>query len=291
MTVFNVGSINADHFYYLDHLPQAGETLLAGSYARGLGGKGANQSIAAALGGAQVFHVGAIGSDGVWARDRMVERGVDVTYVIESGEPTGHAIINVDALGENAIVVYAGANALIGSDQLKQGLIKAKADDVLMLQNETNASLEAAKLARELGMRVVYSAAPFDPEAVRAILPEVDLLLMNEGEAAEMERALGAELSSISDCQIVVTKGAEGIDLLQDGARSHVEAVAVEPVDTTGAGDCFAGFLVAALDQGESLEVAARFAAGAAALKVTRKGTSDAFPTREEVETFLASRA
>ncbi|MBN2907181.1 MAG: ribokinase, partial [Rhodobacteraceae bacterium] len=111
MTVFCLGSINADHVYAVLRLPAPGETIAAHQMTTGLGGKGANQSAAAALGGAQVVHIGAVGADGRWAVERLAQFGVDIAHVSTVAGPTAHAIITVDPAGENAIVVFPGANA------------------------------------------------------------------------------------------------------------------------------------------------------------------------------------
>ena len=114
MTIWNLGSINADYVYRVPHLPEPGETIAAANLERGLGGTGANMSVAAARAGARASHIGAVGPDGRWAVDRLTEYGVDTRWIREVSHPTGHAIINVDDSGENAIVIYPGAGRLIG---------------------------------------------------------------------------------------------------------------------------------------------------------------------------------
>ena len=110
MTIFNLGSINADHVYCVPHLPGPGETLAATSMQTGLGGKGANMSVAAARAGSHVAQIGAVGRDGLWAKNRLLEYGVDTRHIAELDVPTGHAIITVDDAGENAITLFSGAN-------------------------------------------------------------------------------------------------------------------------------------------------------------------------------------
>lgn len=283
MAIFTVGSINADFFYYVDHLPAPGETLAAHGYVRGLGGKGANQSIAAALAGSDVTHIGAVGADGVWAIEAMAARGVTVDKIRTSETATGNAMIVVDANGENIITLYPGANTGLGPDELG-ALSGAQPGDILLLQNEVNLSAEAAKAASARGLKVLYSAAPFEVAAVEAVLPHIDMLLLNAVEHAQLTETLGA----VSVPEVLITKGSDGADLISAEAVIHVEAVAVEPVDTTGAGDCFAGYFAAGLDQGLGAKAALELAAKAAGLKVTRRGTSDAFPSRAEVNAFKA---
>ncbi len=279
MTVWCLGSINADHVYRVPHIPAPGETLAAASLKTGLGGKGANQAVAAARAGAEVRLIGAVGPDGGWTLDRLAGLGVDVAAVARVDAPTGHAVITLAGDGENAIVVLAGANAAQDEARIAAALDAAQPNDVLLLQNETNAQVAAARLGRARGMQVIYSAAPFDAEAVRAVLPHVSLLAMNEGEAAQLAAALGGPPAA----PMLVTLGARGARW-QDGDRMHeVPAPRVEPVDTTGAGDTFAGYIAAAIDRGETIEAAMRLAVMAAALKVTRPGAAEAVPRIDEV--------
>lgn len=286
MTVWCVGSVNVDHSYRVGHLPRPGETLAAMDYRRGLGGKGANQSIAAARAGASVRHLGAIGGDGAWTRDLLAAEGVDVSGIAVVAEATGHAVILVDDASENLIVIHPGANAALTAAQLEP-LRAAAAGDWLILQNETPLQAEAAAIARAQGLSVAYSAAPFDVDAAKAMLGLCDLLLVNEGEAAALRAALGAELAALGPRDVVVTRGALGVDCIRGDVTQHVPAVPVRAVDSTGAGDCFAGNLVACLDRGESMEKALGWAVAAAAIQVSRPGTAEAMPHAEETRALL----
>ncbi len=293
MTVFNFGSINIDHFYKVQHLPAEGETISAISYSTGLGGKGANQSVAAARAGAETIHIGAVGPDGDWVLQRLRDAGVATDQVVQVAEPTAHAIINVDQGGENAIVIFVGAGAALRVDQVRAALGSAKEGDILLLQNETPLQPEAAQIAKAKGMYVVYSAAPFDAAAARAMLPFTDLLVLNEVEAAQLTSALDLEIADIPVPNLLITKGAKGCmwRLQEDGREIFVDAFAVDPVDTTAAGDCFLGYCAAGMDQGFSAIDAMRLGAAASAIKVTRLGTADAIPARAEVDAFLQERA
>lgn len=285
MAVFTLGSVNVDHVYAVPHLPAPGETLAARGLSTMLGGKGANQSVAAARAGAQVRHIGAVGADGRWAAEQLAGFGVDVAHICEVGEPTGHAVISVDQAGENAIVLFPGANWAQSETEIARALEAAQPGDSLLMQNETSHQAQAAQIAKAKGMRVVYSAAPFSVEAVRAVLPHLSLLVVNRIEAAQLRAALG----EVTGPDLIVTHGAEGAEwMTNSGETVTVPAFPVTPVDTTGAGDCFIGSLVAALDGGAGREQALRYAAAAAALQVTRPGTAPAMPARDEVEAFLA---
>ncbi|WP_102224068.1 ribokinase [Acidimangrovimonas sediminis] len=292
MTIFNLGSINLDHVYSVPHLPAPGETLAAMAYSTGLGGKGANQSVAASLAGAEVCHIGAVGTDGDWALQRLEHFGVDATNVACLEAPTGNAIINVDPAGENSIVIFPGANATQSEAAIESGLGGAGPGDILLIQNETSHQAHAAQRGRDKGMRVIYSAAPFEPAAVEAMLPYIDLLVLNAVEAEQLYQALGKTLEDLPVSGVVVTRGGRGAEWISAGTETiRAPAFPVTPLDTTGAGDCFIGSLAAALDAGEGPAAAMRFAAAAAALQVTRPGTADAMPTRAEVDAFLEERA
>ncbi|RMA42820.1 ribokinase [Rhodophyticola porphyridii] len=291
MTVICVGSVNIDHVYRVPHLVRPGETLAADAYAKGLGGKGANQSIAAAKAGATTRHLGRVGPEARFALDQLAAAGVDVSGIETGEDPSGHAIITVDPSGENAIVLFSGANHLLSDTRVEAGLAGFGLGDTLILQNEVNLSGHAARVARQNGLRVVYSAAPFDVDAVEEMLPLIDLLLLNEGEAAALETALNREISDLSDIETVVTRGADGAVWTFAHGRIVQPAFRVsEIVDTTGAGDCFAGYLVAGLDAGASREEAIERASAAAALQVTRPGAADAMPSIGEVLRFLKAR-
>lgn len=287
MTVYNLGSINIDHVYRVPHLPAPGETLSALAYAQGLGGKGANQSVAAARAGARCVHIGGVGPNSDWVLLEMERYGVDLAGVSTLREPTGHAIINVDPGAENAIVIYPGANRAISADMAAAALTAARPGDSLLMQNETSAQASAAALGASRGLRVIYSAAPFDIAAVLAALPHVSLLVMNEIEAEQLRAAQGALPQT--DC--IITKGAKGAEWISAGTEPlFVPAFKVVPVDTTGAGDTFIGTLAAGLDLGLERVVAMRRAAAASAIQVTRPGAAPAIPTAAEVDAFLRDR-
>lgn len=290
MAIWNLGSINIDHVYRLDSLPMPGETLASRSYGVGLGGKGANQSVAAARAGAVIHHLGALGQADDWVLSRLSEAGVDTAHIARlSDQVTGHAIIFLDADAENAIVIHPGANRAIDEAALAGTLAGLGPADILLIQNETNGQVAAARAAQAQGARVIYSAAPFDLEAVRAILPHVSILAMNAGEAAQLFAGVPGDLPVEG---LLITRGAEGAEYrdLTTGQVNAQKSFRVQPVDTTGAGDTFTGYFAAALDAHADIRDALRLASAAAALKVARPGASDAIPTRAEVEAFLADQ-
>ena len=284
MTIWNLGSINADLVYDVPHLPAAGETLAAGRLTRGLGGKGANMSVAAARAGSRVAHIGAVGGDGRWMVERLMEYGVDTRFIAEVDAPTGHAIIAVEPSGENLIVILGGANRAIPTDLIGRALSDAAAGDTFVTQNETGLQEEAARMARDLGLRVAYAAAPFEASAVQAILPLLDLLILNEVEARQLQEATGLAPQSLPVADVIVTLGARGCRWHgAEGARDF-PALPVTPVDTTGAGDTFTGYVIAGLDRGLPMPQAIAQALRAAAIMVTRHGTADVIPDLKDVQ-------
>lgn len=290
MTVFCFGSINIDNFYQMPHLPQPGETLAASDYACGLGGKGANQSVASARAGRETKHIGAVGVDGAWCLEKLQDMGVDTSHIAITSAATGHANICVDPAGENMIVLAPGANHAQSLERIKSALSGARPDDILLLQNEVNLVKEVAEMGRSLKMRVIYSAAPFDAEAAQEVLPLCDLLVVNEVEAKQLSEALGVSTNEIDVPTVLITRGEKGAVWRDQIANSETKAPAfkVAPVDTTGAGDCFIGYVAAGLDQGLPVTNALRLASAASALQVTRPGTAEAIPARADVDAFLA---
>lgn len=291
MTVFCLGSINIDHVYRLAHLPQAGETLAALSHAQGLGGKGVNQSIAALRAGADVVHIGAIGQGDAWIEGELLRHGISLEAIARVPVATGHAVIAVDDAAENQIIIYSGANLEQSADLIANTLSTAQPGDTLLLQNETSHQVEAARLGRAQRMKVFYSAAPFALGPLQAVLPFATHILLNAVEAEALVQATGTALTDLPVEAVIVTRGAQGAEWISAGAEPlFVPSFPVRPIDTTGAGDCFAGSLAAALDQGQHPPQALRYAAAAAALQVTRPGTAEAMPTRADVEAFLTTR-
>ena len=286
--IWNLGSINLDNVYLLSHLPGAGETLAAKSFTQGLGGKGANMSVAAARAAARVVHIGAVGNDGIWARDRLLEYGVDTQHINVTKTATGHANINVDVVGENNIVLFAGANSEITEQMIGAALTEASPGSWLLMQNETCGQSYAAQTAKTLGLKVAYAAAPFDANAVASVLGHLDLLVLNAVEAAQLKEATGKELTDLPVQDVVVTLGKEGCKWVSN-THNSVEtypAFAVEAIDTTGAGDTFTGYLIAGLDRRLPMAQALDLAMRAGALMVTRHGTGDVIPDLKEIQDY-----
>ena len=290
MSIFNLGSINIDHVYRVAHLPGPGETIADIGYASGLGGKGVNQSIAAALAGARVHHIGAVGADGGWIIERLVAAGIDVSDLLEVEGATGHAVVCVDTKAENQIIIHGGANRSLTVAQIDQALARARPSDWFLAQNETNLIAEGFAMAKARGLKTAYAAAPFDAVAAAGLVGSVDLLVVNEVEAAQLAAHLGMAAEALPVPELLVTLGSRGARYRAGEMACEVAAFAVTPVDTTGAGDTFLGAFLAARDGGAGPEAALRQASAAAAIQVTRPGAADAIPTAAEVTAFLRER-
>jgi ribokinase len=201
-------------------------------------------------------------------------------------QPTGHANIVVDDAGENAIVLFGGANQKLTDQMIGTALTEASPRDWLLMQNETNGQVYAAETAKTLGLNVAYAAAPFDAASVAAVLKHIDLLVLNAVEADQLRAATGLDLSGLPVDDVVVTLGGDGCKWVSNKANMSetYPAYRVDPVDTTGAGDTFTGYLIAGLDRGMPMAQAIDLASRAAALMVTRHGTADVIPDLKEIQ-------
>ena len=287
------GSINVDLLVPVPLLPQPGETVLGGDYRLLPGGKGANQALAARRAGASVTLAGAVGTDAFadLALQSLRQGGVDLALVRRTDRPTGCAAIMVgaegDHRGENLIAVASGANRLAEAASVPDSVLGR--DTILVCQMEVPAAENWALIrrARALGARAALNfapAAPVDP----ALFAEIDILVANAGEASTLGPDPAALARRLRQA-LVVTSGAAGATaFLADGGQIDVPALAIEPIDTTGAGDTFVGVLAAGLDRRLALAAALRQASAAAGLACLAHGAQAAMPDRAAIEAALA---
>ena len=282
MRIINFGSLNIDKVYQVEQFVRPGQTITAKDYAVAAGGKGLNQSLAAARAGAEVLHAGAIGAEGRFMADLLRESGADTSLLREVDGPSGHAVIEINAAGQNRIIVFGGANRSMTSEYIERVLDTAQPDDWVLLQNEVNLVPEIICRAHEKGLRGVFNPSPM-PENLDALpLARVSLFMVNEIEAAQLagtdanadfEDTLTALRAKYPNASVVMTVGADGV--LYDGeeGRFQLSAFKVKAVDTTAAGDTFCGYFLAAVSAGKSVQTALQEASAASAIAVSRAGT------------------
>ena len=300
-SIFVLGSINQDVVLQCDRIPAAGETCHGGDLRFLPGGKGANQAIAARRylpPGSRVTLLGQVGADafGRSLVDYLESQGLELEVHVDAAAATGTAIILVEPSGDNRIVLHAGANGTLCLEGFRS-FARLEAGDLLLLQNEIDwpATLAALTLGRQRGGLTLLNPAPAR-RLPAEVLSLVDLLVVNEHEYA---RVLGDPLDTIDSldrlrqqverrrtsvpCDLLVTLGSRGAILAMQGQSWQTHGHSVQPVDTTGAGDCFVGAFAAGLAGGMAPAESLAFANRAAAISVTRPGASVSFPTLEEV--------
>ncbi|MFF2052620.1 PfkB family carbohydrate kinase [Leifsonia sp. NPDC058194] len=303
-----IGSVNEDRFTFVERFPLPGETVAAVAGRRGLGGKGANQAVAAARAGVRVAFVAKTGTDAaaVEAVDALMAFGVRTEAVERDARAaTGTASIAVDALGENWVIVDAGANARLGAEDVlrafaRGGSALGGSAPVVLTQGEIPeaAILQAARSAELVGSRFVLNLAPV-VDLPDEVLAQADPLVVNEHEAADIAARRGSDarehiellnaLAAVSR-SVVITLGAAGAIATRDGETWSVPGFrAGAVIDTTGAGDSFVGSLCARLARGADLQDAMVWASAAASLSVARPGAAESYATADEVERQLAS--
>lgn len=294
-----VGSINMDLVVRAPRHPQPGETILGTDFQTFPGGKGANQAVAAARLGGQVKMVGRVGNDpfGDSLLNTLQQDRVDTSTVLRTeGTASGVALITVADTGQNNIVVVPGANALLKPEDIQAARSVFEGASVVLLQLEIplNTAKEAIHVAREHGARVILNPSPaqsLGPD----LLAQVDYLVPNEYElslltgmqpgsiAADMLKSLGIRC-------LIVTLGVDGVLVLEDEFTYHIQSHRVPVIDTTAAGDAFAGAFAVALSEGLTTQSAAAYGNAAGALAVTKAGAQPSLPTRETLDNFLKER-
>lgn len=287
--VIVVGSANVDQVFRVERIPGPGETVLSTGLSTARGGKGQNQVVAAARAGATASFVAAVGTDefGAMTLAGLEADGVDTALVRRVDRPTGTALIAVDDHGENTIIVEPGANAaLVGLDEKDAAAIVSASVLVLQLEIPLETVVAAAETARSAGTTVVLNAAPIR-DLADDVLALVDVLVVNEHEAAHLAAARGGDLGDLISVvpTVIVTRGAQGAELHSRTSEVvQVPAPRVVAVDATGAGDTFCGAFAAALAEGMTPDAALRFAVVAASLSVERRGAVPSIPFRAAID-------
>lgn len=295
--VLVIGSLNADLVVRAPHFPQPGETIRGEDLHIIPGGKGANQAVAAARQGASVAMLGRVGKDsfGPFLLNNLKSDSVDISNVLVDDSATGTAIIVVDANGQNSIVLSAGANGRVTSNDIDALNMEAR---ILLLQLEIplETVIHAAKWGKQKGMTVILNPAPAH-ELPDELIANAEYILPNETELNLLTSVPITDISSTEKAaqvllergakNVIVTLGRNGALVVSSQQVTHVEAYKVDVVDTTAAGDAFIGGFASALLRGVKIEEAVKYANACGALATTKFGAQPSLPAKEEVEKFI----
>ena len=294
MKILNIGSMNLDMVYQMDHIVQPGETEASYGMNVFLGGKGINQSVAAAKAGAEVYHGGMIGEDGQPFLDACAEYGVDARHIRKVEGKSGHAIIQIDKNAQNCIILFGGANQMLTPEYVDSVLADFAAGDILLLQNEVNMLPYIVDKAYEKGMQIALNPSPFNEKLREVDMGKIAIFLLNEVEGfqvtgvTEPDAIIAKLLEMYPHAKIVLTLGKDGA-VYADAQQKHFQPIfPVKAVDTTAAGDTFTGYFLACLCEGMEIPEVLKRSAKASSIAVSRPGAVPSVPWRKEVEEALA---
>lgn len=293
MKVLNFGSLNIDFVYSVNHIIMSGETLAAADMHTFLGGKGLNQSIALARAGVPVYHAGMIGSDGDALRAVCRENGVNTDFIHQIPGNSGHTIIQVDPDGQNAILLFGGANHNITKEFVDMVFEHFGSDDILLLQNEVNLLAYIIEKAFARKMKIILNPSPYHKALKACDLSKISLFLLNEIEGFQMtgerdtEQILRQLRLLYPQAKVVLTIGRNG-SVYQDEKRQYRQGIyRVQAVDSTAAGDTFTGYFIAGMLEKLSIPESLKMAAKASALTVSKAGAVNSIPKKTEVLSFF----
>lgn len=291
MKILNLGSLNIDRTYRVNHLVEAKETIKAIKYEEFCGGKGLNQSVALAKAGANVFHAGCVGKDGNVLLDELRKAGVRTDYIRQSHGPSGHAVIQVNMEGQNSIIICGGANDEVSVDYINSVMENFSKGDMLLLQNEISNVDHAIKKGREKGLIIVFNPSPINDVINQYELQKVDYFIVNEVEgkklaelsAEDPEKILERLKEKFPKAAFILTLGDQGSYYSDCSGTFYQKVFEVDAVDTTGAGDTFTGYFLAGIASGKLPQESMKYASMASAISVSRHGASPSIPAFEEV--------
>lgn len=289
MKIYNLGSLNIDYVYTVDHFVAPGETLSSDRMQIFPGGKGLNQSIALARAGVEVIHGALVGDGGDFLLETMSSSGVDVSRIKKVSGSCGHAIIQVDQNGQNCILLFAGTNHELDRDYVESFLSDAQPGDLLLLQNEINCMDIIFGIAKEKGMQIALNPSPMNEKIKQLPLGDVKWWFCNgiEGEAlfgASEPEQIGANCRrQYPDSNLILTLGEKGSYFISRDEMIYQPIFKTETVDTTAAGDTFTGYFICAVMHDEDHAAALKLAAKASAITVSRSGASESIPYQREL--------
>ena len=289
MKVLNIGSMNLDHVYTVDHIVEPGETQSSTQLQLFLGGKGMNQSVALAKAGVEVYQGGMIGADGGVFLDACREYGIHADYIRTVDARTGHAIIQIDKNAQNCILLYGGANQALTEAYVDEVISQFDSGDILLLQNEVNLLPYIVDRGYAQGMKIVLNPSPFDDKLKAVDMTKISLFLLNEIEGYQLTgcREPDAIIDSIRErfphAAVVLTLGSDGAVYADQSCKHFQPIFPIKAVDTTAAGDTFTGYFIAGLAQGMEIPDILRMSAKASSIAVSRAGAVPSIPYRDEI--------
>lgn len=297
MSVFVIGSLNIDTIYDVRHFVRPGETLSCSGVEQFPGGKGLNQAIAAARAGSKVKMAGCIGQDGLFLKNILEAEGIDTAMIrVDPVLPTGRAMIQRTPDGENCILLSRGSNHAITEEMIEEWLETAEPNDYLLLQNEISNLDKVLTLAKKKGLNVLFNPAPMSDNIKKMKFGFLNCLILNEGEARDLLEEdrdhsdfILPLLYDILGCPVLMTQGASGASYYSDTQRWFIPVFPADVVDTTGAGDTFAGVFAACQDQGMSIIDSLSRASAASSLCIEKPGAAQASPVMSEMEERISS--
>lgn len=294
MKVLNIGSMNLDLVYSVDHIVQPGETEASFSLDTFLGGKGLNQSMALAKAGVEVYQGGMIGEDGQVFLDACAEYGVKADYIRTVPGKSGHAVIQRDKNAQNCILLYGGANQMLTEEYVDSVLANFCEGDILLLQNEVNMMPYIVEKAYEKGMQIALNPSPYNEKLDAVDMSKISIFLLNEVEGNQVtglvdpDEIIAEMLRRFPKARIVLTLGKDGA-VYADAEQKHFQPIfKVQAVDTTAAGDTFTGYFLAGLLSEMPVPEILKMSAKASSIAVTRAGAVPSIPYRNEVMEALA---
>ena len=296
MKVLNFGSLNIDYVYDVDNFVRKGETISSKGLNVFCGGKGLNQSVALARAGADVYHAGMIGKDGIFLVDFLKNSGVNVDNIlIRDDIRTGNAIIQREISGDNCIILFAGANRSITRDYVDKVLEKFGRGDYIVLQNEISELPYIVESAHRQGMKIVLNPSPMDEKIGELNLSYIDYFLLNETEALKLsgidkfdsKKCMSGLVNTYKGAGVLITLGDKGAIYSDGNIFVEQKAVKTKAVDTTAAGDTFTGYFVNGILGGKEIKEAINEATIAASITVSRIGAAPSIPAMNEVKERL----
>ncbi|MDR2480014.1 MAG: PfkB family carbohydrate kinase [Treponema sp.] len=292
MKILVYGSLNIDLIFSVDHIVAPGETISSSSLVKSAGGKGANQAAALAKAGMRVYMAGKIGQDGLFLPELLQSYGVDTGRIVRYEGATGQAIIQLDKNKQNSIVLFSGGNGAVSIEEIHRTIAEFNSGDLVVLQNEIVHVKEIMECAKQRGLRICLNPSPYNEKIEALPLNLTDIFFVNEIEGAALAgmppeagslAALEKLVKRFPNAEIVLTAGKAGAYYGFGETRAKGDIVKMPVADTTGAGDTFTGYFIAARARNMPVGEALAAACKAASIAVSRKGAMESIPLAKEV--------